>query len=149
MSQVDNELERLVVELQLLENALDTIQTRAGLVNASINELRMANATLEGLKKEQKGSTILVPLGGGSYMKAKIEDAERLIVGIGADVAAEKTVNAAQEDIVTRILELEKARNALQQQLEQTISRMEAVQRRVRERTQQTSAGTTENAREA
>jgi prefoldin alpha subunit len=149
MSQVNNELERMVVELQLLENALDTIQTRMGLVNSSINELRMANATLEGLKKEQKGSTILVPLGGGSYMKAKIEDAERLIVGIGADVAAEKTVNAAQEDIVTRILELEKARNALQQQLEQTISRMEAVQRRVRERTQQTSAGPTENAREA
>ncbi|MEE8322996.1 MAG: prefoldin subunit alpha [Candidatus Bathyarchaeia archaeon] len=149
MSQVNNELERMVVELQLLENALDTIQTRMGLVNSSINELRMANATLEGLKKEQKGSTILVPLGGGSYMKAKIEDAERLIVGIGADVAAEKTVNAAQEDIVTRILELEKARNALQHQLEQTISRMEAVQRRVRERTQQTSAGPTENVREA
>jgi len=149
MSQVNNELERMVVELQLLDNALDTLQTRMGLVNSSINELRMANATLEGLKKEQKGATILVPLGGGSYMKAKIEDAERLIVGIGADVAAEKTVNAAQEDIVTRILELEKARNALQQQLEQTISRIEAVQRRGRERTQQTSAGPTENAREA
>ncbi len=145
MSQADNELERMVVELQLLENALDTLQTRVGLVNASINELRMANATLEGLKKEEKGSTILVPLGGGSYMKAKIEDADRLIIGIGADVAVEKTVNAAQEDVGTRILELEKARNSLQQQLEQTISRMEAVQRRVRERTQQTSAGTTEN----
>lgn len=145
MSQMDNELNRLVVELQLLENALDTLQTRVGLVNASINELRMANATLEGLKKEQKGSTILVPLGGGSYMKAKIEDAERLIIGIGADVAVEKTVNAAQEDVGTRILELEKVRTALQQQLEQTVSRMEAVQRRVRERTQQTSAGTTEN----
>ena len=142
---MDNELNRLVVELQLLENALDTLQTRVGLVNASINELRMANATLEGLKKEQKGSTILVPLGGGSYMKAKIEDAERLIIGIGADVAVEKTVNAAQEDVGTRILELEKVRTALQQQLEQTVSRMEAVQRRVRERTQQTSAGTTEN----
>ena len=145
MSQRDNELNRLVVELQLLENALDTLQTRGGLVNASINELRMANATLEGLKKEQKGSTILVPLGGGSYMKAKIEDAERLIIGIGANVAVEKTVNAAQEDVGTRILELEKVRTALQQQLEQTVSRMEAVQRRVRERTQQTSAGTTEN----
>jgi prefoldin alpha subunit len=149
MSQMGNELERLVVELQLLENALDTIQTRVGLVNASINELRMANATLEGLKKEQKGSTILVPLGGGSYMKAKIEDVERLIVGIGADVAVEKTVNATQEDVGTRILELEKARTALQQQLEQTVSRMEAVQRKVRERTQQTAPGTTENVRKA
>jgi prefoldin alpha subunit len=145
MSQMGNELERLVMELQLLENALDTLQTRVGLVNASINELRMANATLEGLKKEQKGSNILVPLGGGSYMKAKIEDVERLIVGIGADVAVEKTVNATQEDVGTRILELEKARNTLQQQLEQTISRMEAVQRKVRERSQQTAPGTTEN----
>jgi prefoldin alpha subunit len=149
MAQQDNELERLVVELQLLENALDTLQTRVGLVNASINELQQANATLEGLKTEQKGSTILVPLGGGAYMKATIEDEKRLIVGIGADVAAEKTVNATQEDVGSRILELEKARNALQQQVEQTYARMEAVQRRVRERTQQTAPGTTENVREA
>ncbi len=149
MAQRDTELEGLVVELQLLETALDTLQTRVGLVTASINELQLANTTVEGLKTEQKGSTILVPLGGGAYMKATIEDVERLIVGIGADVAVEKTVTATQEDMGSRILELEKVRNALQQQMEQTITRMEAVQRQVRERTQQTASGTTENVREA
>lgn len=149
MAQRDTELEGLVVELQLLESALNTLQTRVGLVNASINELQLANATVEGLKTEQKGATILVPLGGSTYMKAAIEDAERLIVGIGADVAVEKTMNATQEDMGSRILELEKARNTLQQQVEQTIARMEAVQRQVREKTQQTTSGTTENVREA
>lgn len=143
MAQAENELERLIYELQLLEGASEALQTRIGLVTASMNELQMANATLDGLKNEKKGSSILVPLGGGSYLKAKIEDVERLIIGVGADVALEKTVSAAQEDMGARILELDKARISLRQQLEQALSRMDTVRRRVQELTQQPSKGKT------
>lgn len=143
MTQAENELEQLIYELQLLERASETLQTRIGLVNASMNELQMANATLEGLKNEEKGSSILVPLGGGAYLKATIEDVERLIIGVGADVALEKTVKEAQEDVGARVLELDKTRISLRQQLDQALSRMNTVRRRAQELTQQASEGTT------
>lgn len=141
MSVNEEELRSLIVELQVLERTSEALQARIGFVNASINELQMASATLEGLKKEKEGSTILIPIGGGSYLKAKIEDSQKLIVGIGADVATEKTAEAAQGDFAASILELEKARNTLQQQLEQTFSRLDAVRRKVQERAQQASEG--------
>lgn len=143
MSKNEEELRGLIVELQILERTSEALQARIGLVNASVNELRMASETLEGLKREKEGSTILLPIGGGSYLKARVEDLQTLIVGIGADVATEKTTDAAQADLATNILELEKARNALQQQLEQTLSRLDAVRRQVQEMTQQAPEGKT------
>ena len=64
-------------------------------------------------------------------LKAKIEDSEKLIVGIGADVAAERTVDTAIENFETNTIEYEKIRRNLQQQLEQTLSQMEASRRKI------------------
>jgi prefoldin alpha subunit len=143
MSKDDSELRRLIAENQILERTTEDLQTRIRLVNASVNELQIAHATLEGVKNEKKDSIILVPVGGGSYLKAKIMDPETLIVGIGADVAVEKTISEAQEHLNSNILVLEKARSAIQKQLEETVSRLEMVRRKVQEVSQSMSTGKT------
>jgi prefoldin alpha subunit len=148
MPQDEETLRRLVLELQILEGTADTLQTRLNFVNAAITELQMANETIEGLKKEEVGTLILVPIGGGSYAKARIDDTKNLIVGIGADVSTEKDVNSAQEDVGTRILELEKARTALQKQLNEVAIQGGRLQNQIRAMTEQQSEGK-ENVREA
>jgi len=148
MSQDEETLRRLVLELQILEGTADTLQTRLNFVNAAITELQMANETIEGLKNEEVGTLILVPIGGGSYAKARIDDTKNLIVGIGADVSTEKDVNSAQEDVGTRILELEKARTAVQKQLNEVVIQGGRLQNQIRAMTEQQSEGK-ENVREA
>lgn len=148
MSQDEETLRRLVLELQILEGTADTLQTRLNFVNAAITELQMANETIEGLKEEEVGTLILVPIGGGSYAKARIDDTKNLIVGIGADVSTEKDVNSAQEDVGTRILELEKARIAIQKQLNEVAIQGGRLQNQIRAMTEQQSEGK-ENVREA
>ena len=148
MPQDEETLRRLVLELQILEGTADTLQTRLNFVNAAITELQMANETIEGLKKEEVGTLILVPIGGGSYAKARIDDTKNLIVGIGADVSTEKDVNSAQEDVGTRILELEKARTAVQKQLNEVAIQGGRLQNQIRAMTEQQSEGK-ENVREA
>lgn len=148
MSQDEETLRRLVLELQILEGTADTLQTRLNFVNAAITELQMANETIEGLKEEEVGTLILVPIGGGSYAKARIDDTKNLIVGIGADVSTEKDVNSAQEDVGTRILELEKARTAVQKQLNEVAIQGGRLQNQIRAMTEQQSEGK-ENVREA
>ena len=148
MSQDEEALRRLVLELQILEGTADTLQTRLNFVNAAITELQMANETIEGLKKEEVGALILMPIGGGSYVKARIDDTKNLIVGIGADVSTEKDANSAQEDVGTRILELEKARTAVQKQLNDVATQMGRLQNQIRVMTEQQSEGK-ENVREA
>jgi prefoldin alpha subunit len=117
-------IRRLIVELQVLQGTVENLQSRIGLTNAAINDLQIAAETIEGLKEEKEGSQLLVPIGGGSYLKAKVEDSERLIVGLGANIAAEKSVGEAKDGFETRILRLEKMRNGLQKQLEETFTRV-------------------------
>lgn len=81
--------------------------------------------TLEGLEKERKDAQLFVPIGGGSYIKARLETAKKVVVGVGADVAVEKTLKEAKEELEARIAELEKTRDALGQQINQVLERIQ------------------------
>jgi prefoldin alpha subunit len=114
----------LVLELQYLENTMQIIQQRISLVDAAVTEMQVAVSTIEGLEKETVGADILVPIGGGSYIHATVGNNERLIVGIGADIALEKSLSESIESYKNRMDELQKARSGLEQQLEEVASRL-------------------------
>jgi len=113
------------VESRYLEETVKEIQSRVNMTNAAITELRVSSMTLEGLEKEKKGSQLFVPIGGGSYVKAKLVTAKKVVVSIGADVAVERTFKEAKEELETHIAELEKTREALGQQFNQVVERIQ------------------------
>jgi len=115
----------LALESRYLEEAVNELQSRINMTNAAITELRVSSMTLEGLEKEKKGSQLFVPIGGGSYVKAKLVTAKKVVVGIGADVAVERTLKETKEELEARIAELEKTREALGQQFNQVVERIQ------------------------
>jgi len=119
LSKEEEEFRKIAAELRLLESTAEAVQSRINFVNAALTELNLAKMNLEGLEKEKIETSLLVPIGGGSYVKAKIESTEKIVVGIGAGVAVEKTFNEAKEILSKRIEELEKLYGRLQQQLAQ------------------------------
>ena len=125
MSSEEETFRRLAVELRLLEGTAEALQSRINLVNAALTEFRIASITLEGIEKEKENSSLFVPIGGGSYIKAKLESSDKVIMGLGAGVASERTVKETKETLERRIGELEKTRNTLQQQLTQVIGRIQ------------------------
>jgi prefoldin alpha subunit len=129
----EDTLRQLVVELRLLEGTANTLQSRLNFVNAILTELNYAKMTLEGLEKEKKDVPLFVPIGGGSYIRAKLESAEKVIVGMGAGVSVEKSLSEAKETVGNRIAQLEKTRGTLQQQLTQVAQRMEEDRARFQE----------------
>ncbi len=125
MSNEEETFRRLAVELRLLEGTAEELQSRINLVNAALTELKIASVTLNGIEAEKENSSLFVPIGGGSYIKAKLESADKIIVGVGAGVATEKTVKDATASLERRISELEKTRNTLQQQLTQVVGQIQ------------------------
>ena len=124
MSSEEEIFRRLVVELRMLEGTAEALQSRVNLVNAALTELRVASMTLEGLEKEKKDAQLFVPIGGGSYIKARLGSADKVVVGIGADVALERTMKEAKENLGNRIAELEKTRTSLGQQFAQVVEKI-------------------------
>ena len=104
---------------------MDELQSRINMVNGALAELRVSSLTLDGLEEEKKGSQLFVPIGGGSYVKAKLEAADTVVVGIGADVAVERSVKEAKVELEARIAELEKSRDALREQFNQVVGRIQ------------------------
>jgi prefoldin alpha subunit len=143
LAAAEDQLNRLIMEIQFLERTFEELQARIGLVNASINEFRLANATLEGMQMEDADAQILVHIGGGSYVKAKIADTQKLIISIGADVAAEKSVDAAKESLDTRLQGFEKVRESLEQQLGQTQTRINTLRQQLQKMSQEVQKGQT------
>ena len=123
-SKAEEQLRRLSVELQLLEQTAENMQSRLNLLNAAITDLTYAGLTMDGLEKEKDNVELLVPIGGSSYIKAKLDSIDKLIVGIGAGVSVEKTLPETKEVIKNRREELEKTRLSLQTQFSQVVDKI-------------------------
>ena len=123
-SKADEELRKLSMEMQYLEQTADALQQRISMVNAAVTDLSYANMTLDGIEKEKENSELLVPIGGSAYAKVKLADSNKVIVGMGAGVSIEKTVPEAKTILKERLDELEKTMNAAQQQFTQVADRI-------------------------
>jgi len=123
-SKVEEELRRLSIETRILEETAQALQSRVNMVNAVITDLIYANMTLEGLEKKEADSELLVPIGSNSYIKAKLHESDKIIVGMGAGVSIEKTPEEAKGIIKKRLENLEKTRMSLQQRFAQVAQKI-------------------------
>lgn len=117
-------LRKLSVELRMLEQTAEALQSRLSMINAVATDLTYANMALENLDKEKENAELLVPIGGTSYIRAKLDNPDRIIVGLGAGVSAEKTRQEAKEIIKKRLEDLGKNQQATQQQFVQIAERI-------------------------
>jgi len=125
MAKEDEEIRRMLVELRLLEGSARILQSRLEVVDTALSEILIANSTLEGIKNKSKGTEALVPVGAGSFIRVELADSEKIVMGVGAGVSLEKSVNDSVESLKNRQDELEKLRTSLQEQLSQVASRIE------------------------
>ena len=125
MAKEEEEIRRMLVELRLLEGSARTLQSRLDVVDAALSEILIANSTLEGIKNKLKGTEALVPVGAGSFIRVELADSEKIVMGVGAGVSLEKSVNDSIESLKNRQGDFEKLRMSLQQQLSQIALRIE------------------------
>jgi prefoldin alpha subunit len=133
----EEEARNLVVELRVLEGTVETLRSRMNFLNAAFAELNFANRTLEGVGDEEAEAPLFVPIGGGSYVKAKLGEVDKVIYGVGAGVAIERSLEEAKEGIANRVSEIEKSMRSVEQQHVQVLRRIQADQNRLQELTGQ------------
>ena len=126
ISKEEEELRKLSVEMRFFEQTAETLQQRISMMNAAMTDLTYASMTLEGLEKENEDAELLVPIGGSSYVKAKLANPDKVVVGLGSGVSVEKTLQEAKAIVKERLDELQKTMVSAQQQFAQVASRINA-----------------------
>jgi prefoldin alpha subunit len=121
----DEDFQRSLVQLRIYEGSARALQARLEIVNAAMNEFSLASNTLEGIKTQKTDEDALIPVGGGSYVRVKLSDISKIVMGVGAGVAVEKPIDDSINEIKDRIADFDKARTAIQQQLNQALVKIE------------------------
>lgn len=127
----EEEIRKLSIELRLLEQTAETFQQRINMMNAALADLTYANMTLDGIKEEKDGADLLVPIGSSSYIKVKLANVDKVIVGMGAGVSIEKTLPEAKTIVNERLSEIQKTMNSAQQQFAQIVDRINKGRKRL------------------
>ena len=131
MSSPSPQLQELAAQLEEIEkqrNALELEIDRMEETKEEIDEAIDAVAELE------SGSTVQVPVGGGAYVRATVEEIDEIIVELGADYAAERdregatdTLEAKQETLDERIEELRSEIATLESKSQELEGRLEGM----------------------
>ena len=133
----NEEFERLAYEYQLLQAQAQLLAQNLELLNLAKNELLALRETLEGIMRiDEEESEILVPIGGGSFLRGILADKEKAIVSMGAGYSAEIPVENAIELTKRRISEYEIAIQKTQEglrkielQLQELAKKVQSLQR--------------------
>ncbi len=105
---VEEQIQKMVLELRILESYYNELTARETLVARAVLDSR---ATIEALKSIPEGSDseILVPLGAGVLMRVCSPMVEKLLLNIGAGVVIEKSKEDTIKYLNERLNQLETA----------------------------------------
>ena len=120
----EEKAQQLLYQMQMLETYLaDLTQKEHSLANI----LQEGASAIESIKSinEKSESDALVPMGLGTFVKAKISSNEKLILNLGAGAAIEKDKNSAINYLEARIKEMEVALKDTATQKQQVVTSLE------------------------
>jgi prefoldin alpha subunit len=133
MAESQKKIEEMVHELNHHQANVEVLRTNVEAVEAQINQITITGVTLDGITKAEEGQEVLLPIGSNSFVFATIKDVQKVILGIGSDVAIETTIEKAQEKLAERLQELRGISTTLQNQLRTSLQRVEELRANMQE----------------
>lgn len=104
--------QELAQSLRTLENykaQIESFDQQFGFLSSTMKEHTTAKETLIGYKELKEGHETLIPIGAGSFLFAKVSDPTKAMVGMGADMVIETSIEDATSKLDQRITEIEDA----------------------------------------
>ncbi len=111
----ERELRELIIKLRTYQAQAETLSQQLSLLQSTMEEYDRAIIAINHCKELSEGTDLLVPVGAGSYVRARLGKMDHIIVGIGANVSAEKTPDDAVETLTKRQNELKESAEKISQ----------------------------------
>jgi prefoldin alpha subunit len=123
----DSQLQELAQQLEAIEQQQEALETE---IEALQTQKQAVDEAVEAIEELESGATVQVPLGGGAYVRATIEDVDEIVVDLGGGYAAERgqegaastleskqgTIDERIEDLRSDIAQLETESEELEEQ---------------------------------
>jgi len=134
LQQISQELEAIDGEIEELDDEIEARRQEQTEIGEAIDAIE----TLE------SGATVQVPLGGGAYLRAEVQDIDEVIVSLGGGYAAEQEQDDAvaalerkRDSIDDRVDELRSERSDLQDESDELEQRAQQMQQQMQQQQMQ------------
>ncbi len=104
----EEKAQQLMQQMQMLETYFVDLSQREGTLYGVLREAAAAIESIRSLS-QKSDSEALVPVGMGTFVKAKISSNDKFILNIGAGISLEKDSTSAINYLEARIKEIEMA----------------------------------------
>jgi prefoldin alpha subunit len=124
------EIQTLQMYLNEYGQQIEILTQQLGMIEQQRLEAAAAIETLRAVMENEDGA-VLLPIGGGAYLRANVLDAGHVLVNIGADVSVERATAEAVEYLQDRITELEALAKKVAGSVEQLQGQATEISRRL------------------
>lgn len=128
----EEEIQKLAMQFQSLQNSLQFIKEREAVVLTHIEELQRTKQAIEDLKNIKPNATF-IPLGSGNFIKGEIKDTKDIIVGVGGGVAIRKNREDAAEILDSRIKDMDKMLDEISEQAKGIVAQLTEIENKAQE----------------
>lgn len=115
----EDDIRRTASEYELYSGQMNLFEKRLELVQSTIGEMEMTKIALQALKNKKEEDEFLSPIGSNSFIKAKFADTNSILMGLGANIVAEISVDQALDELNKRRTEFQKLYSNLKNQITQ------------------------------
>jgi prefoldin alpha subunit len=102
----EEEMRQAIGTIEYYKAQLESLTEQQQIIHYSLEENLRAVETLKEIGHCQTDSEILVPVGGSSFVYARVASNEKVLVGLGSGVSVEKDIDDALQTLDARVEEL-------------------------------------------
>ena len=121
------ELQALMMEAEQYKRQMDSIRGQMQILETTMEELRGSLNALLALEENKAGTEILVSIGSGSFIRAKLLETEKVIVGVGSALSLEKSVPEARKFFEDRVKQAGEAQEKMRKAAAETTEAIQAL----------------------
>ncbi|MGP8320738.1 MAG: prefoldin subunit alpha [Methanosarcinaceae archaeon] len=129
----EQDVRNLALQHQEMQKRAEMTQQQMGVVRMSADDCIRAIGAISELKDAKDGVEMMLPIGANSYIYAKLNKIDKVVVNVGAGVSVEKSMDDAKEILSKRSEQLGKILEQMNVSMGQIIQNLQAMEARAAE----------------
>jgi prefoldin alpha subunit len=132
MKDMPKEVKGKYMELQMMQHQAQQVQQQVQALESQAGEMDIVQQALDDFAQSKAGSPAIVTLTPGLFVKAKLEETDKVLLNVGGGAVVQKTIPEAKKVIAEQATELRKLQEELSTQLQKLAVNAEKVQNELR-----------------
>jgi len=91
----EEEIAKNLTMIEYYKQQLESIDAQLQYLLTVLAEYQRAKTTVEQLHAADPNTEVLIPLGGGTFVNGSVKDTSNVLIGIGAGLVVEKSIDEA------------------------------------------------------